>query len=192
MREKSELVVQCSNSICIDMVRGVPRAPGEDQVHLWIRGHHCAKPTPHEFQPFQPLASSWFLLFAFWTFLCVRKHARRGPRRFSHSFATAWHYLQRPGTRDIDVCPKNSSWGIRVPAAAGRFVITLYQVLQPYHIKALGVVLQYAIGPMGRLSRKRPGGGTAAPPGRDRQVSLTICKIIHMHRVNGRQPTTND
>ena len=144
---------------------GVPRAHGEDQVHLWIRGHHCAKPTPHEFQPFQPLASSWFLLFAFWTFLCVRKHARRGPRRFSHSFATAWHYLQRPGTRDIDVCPKNSSWGIRVPAAAGRFVITLYQVLQPYHIKALGVLLQYAIGPMGRLSRKRPGGGTAAPQG---------------------------
>ena len=117
------------------------------------------------FNPFNFWHRLGSLLFAFWTFLCVCTRARGGPRRFSHSFATAWHYLQRPGTRDIDVCPKNSSRGIRAPAAAGRFVMTLYHVLQPYHIKALGVLLQYAIGPMGRLSRKRPGGGTAAPQG---------------------------
>ena len=86
MREKSEMVVQCSNNICIDMVRRVPRAHGEDQVHLWIRGHHCANPTPHEFQPFQLLASSWFFVVCvFWTFLCVCKRARAGDRADSRT-----------------------------------------------------------------------------------------------------------
>ena len=130
------------------------------------------------FNPFNFWHRLGSLLFAFFLdiSLCVQTRARGGPRRFSHSFATAWHYLQRPGTRDIDVCPKNFSRGIRAPAAAGRFVMTLYQVLQPYHIKALGVLLQYAIGPMGRLSRKRPGGGTATPQGGPPGVSNHLQK----------------
>ena len=97
-------------------------------------------------------------------FVCA--NARAGDRADSRTVSRrAWHYLQRPGTRDIEVCPENSSWGIWVPAAAGICVIALYQVLQPYHTKALGVLWQYAIGPMGRLFRERPGGGTAAPQG---------------------------
>ena len=177
MCEKSEIVVQCSHIICIDMVRGAPRAHGADQVHLWIRGHHCAKPTPHEFQPFQPLAASWFLLFAFWSFLCVRKHARRGPRRFSRSFATAWHYLQRPGTRDIDVCPKNSSWGIWVPAAAGRFVITLYQALQPISYQGFGRVIAIRHRTHGAALQEEAGRRDSSPP-RERPPGVSN----HLHQ----------
>ena len=133
------------------------------------------------FNPFNFWHRLGSLLFAFLDIsLCVQTRARGGPRRFSHSFATAWHYLQRPGTRDIDVCPENSSLGIWVPAAAGRCVIALCQVLQPYYIKALGVLLQHAIGPMGATLQEEAGRRDSSPP-RERPPSVSSRLQNHTH-----------